>query len=324
MRLARNLRWQETFSIIAPQIRADGVHVWPFDPSFPIAVTFQVFGERQPVRLNRHDYFEIAYVMAGEITCQVAERGFTAREGELIIIGSSLYHRMSRHSRSCPKIATLFFMPEATCESGTNSDLVEILLPFYLQEAGFPYVVRANKGIPAEVFRLIQLIHNALPIATSLARLSARTYLRMILVLLANHYSSYIGSRRYDDDKKQAGGRIAPLFKFLETHYNQAISVEDASELLEISKPHFMRLFKQVTGQPFICYLNHFRIAKAQALLTSSDKPIAQLSQEVGFCDQSYFGSVFRKTVRMTPLAYRQRFRSSTVNPHMHETLQIP
>ena len=120
MRLARTLRWQNTHTIIPPQIRADGVHVWPFDPSLPVAVTFQVFGEGQPVRMNRHDYFEIAYVLSGEISCQVAGRSFRCKEGELIVIGSSLYHRMWRHTRAHPRIATIFFMPEVICEAGSE------------------------------------------------------------------------------------------------------------------------------------------------------------------------------------------------------------
>jgi len=324
MRLAAKLRWQNTHTVIAPQIRADGVHIWPFDPSLPIAVTFQVFGEGQPVRMNRHDYFEIAYVLNGEVSCQVADRSFRCKEGELIVIGSSLYHRMWRHTRSHPRIATIFFMPEVICEAGTNGEQAEFLLPFYMQEAKFPHIVPARTGIPAEVYRLIQRIHAALPVQTSLARLSVRTYLKMILILLVNHYSPYLGTRQLGNRKQQAGRRIAPLFEFLEVHYNQALSVEDAAARLEISKPHFMRLFKQVTGQSFISYLNHFRIAKAQALLATSDKPIAQLCQDVGFCDQSYFGSVFRKTVSMTPLEYRRRFGSSMADTHIHNTVQNP
>jgi len=322
MRLAANLQWHNTNAIIAPQIRADGVHVWPFDPSLPVAVTFQVFGEGQPIRMNRHDYFEIAYVLSGEISCQAGERSFRCKEGELIVIGSSLYHRMWRHTRAHPRIATLFFMPEALCEARSNGEQAEFLLPFYLQEAKFPHVIRARTGIPAEVFGLIQRIHTTLPAQTSLARLSVRTYLKMILILLVNHYSPYLGPRQVGDRKQQADRRIAPLFEFLEMHYHEALTVEDAAAVLEISKPHFMRLFKQVTGQSFISYLNHFRIAKAQALLATTQEPIAQLCQEVGFCDQSYFGSVFRKTVRTTPLEYRRRFGSSTADTHIQRTVQ--
>jgi AraC-like DNA-binding protein len=69
-----------------------------------------------------------------------------------------------------------------------------------------------------------------------------------------------------------------------------------------------MYFFKRVTGQSFLAYLNRFRIAKAQSLLASTDSPISAVSQQIGFCDQSHFGVVFRKLVGMTPLAYRRRF----------------
>jgi AraC-like DNA-binding protein len=69
-----------------------------------------------------------------------------------------------------------------------------------------------------------------------------------------------------------------------------------------------MRFFKQVTGQSFINYLTHFRVAKAEELLAHTDCAIAEVSQAVGFCDQSYFSLVFRKLTQMTPLQYKKRF----------------
>jgi len=76
---------------------------------------------------------------------------------------------------------------------------------------------------------------------------------------------------------------------------------------VNMSPSHFRRAFKQVTGQSFVLYLNHFRIAKAQELLVSTDKSIAEVGMEVGFCDQSYFGLIFRRCTQMTPHFYRNR-----------------
>ena len=39
-------------------------------------------------------------------------------------------------------------------------------------------------------------------------------------------------------------------------------------------------------------------------LLASTNKPIADIAQEMGFCDQSYFSAVFHKLAGMTPAAY--------------------
>ena len=51
---------------------------------------------------------------------------------------------------------------------------------------------------------------------------------------------------------------------------------------------YFMRFFKRVTGLSFMEYLNHYRIERAQTLLANTDDSMASISQEMGFCDQSY------------------------------------
>jgi hypothetical protein len=75
-----------------------------------------------------------------------------------------------------------------------------------------------------------------------------------------------------------------------------------------MSKSHFMRFFKNVTGQGFVTYRHHLRIVRAESLLATTDMSIAELCQQVGYCDQSYFGVVFRKLAHMTPRQYRRQF----------------
>ena len=77
-----------------------------------------------------------------------------------------------------------------------------------------------------------------------------------------------------------------------------------------MSESYFMSFFKRVTGLSFVKYLNHYRIERAQVLLASTDESMAAISQELGFCDQSYFGMVFRRFVGMTPAEYRRYSRN--------------
>jgi AraC-like DNA-binding protein len=148
-----------------------------------------------------------------------------------------------------------------------------------------------------------------MPATSTRARLTIKTYLKMILILLVNHYADRQGTVETFDRKQRAIEQLVPLFDFLEANYNEPVSVATAAEVLHLSESHFMRLFKQVTGQSFVNYLNHFRVAKAEHLLATTDLSVAEVSQAVGFCDQSYFGLVFRSLIQMTPLQYKRQCR---------------
>jgi AraC-like DNA-binding protein len=155
---------------------------------------------------------------------------------------------------------------------------------------------------------LIQRIKAELPASANRARLAVKTYLKMILMLLVNHYTDYLGTHETFNRKQAAIQRLRPVFDYLEEHYDEPIRVEEAARICATSNSHFMYFFKRVTGQSFLTYLNHFRIAKAQSLLTLTDQSISEISQAIGFCDQSHFGVAFRKLVGMTPLSYRRSF----------------
>jgi len=107
--------------------------------------------------------------------------------------------------------------------------------------------------------------------------------------------------------------RLRPLFRYLGENCGDAIQVREAARICGMSESHFMSLFKRVTGLSFVTYFNHFRIERAQALLARTEESMASISQQVGFCDQSYFGTVFRRIVGMTPASYRRRVRNNTL-----------
>jgi AraC-like DNA-binding protein len=85
-----------------------------------------------------------------------------------------------------------------------------------------------------------------------------------------------------------------------------------------MSETHFMSAFKHVTGVSFMKYLNQCRIQRAQDLLVRTDRSIADISLDIGYCDQSYFSAVFRKLAGTTPAAYRRRNRRQQALEEMH------
>src|SRR5665213_3464562 len=184
---------KDQFSLVEPQINAEGVHVWPFDVSCPVDVLFLTEDGRHHVRMNRHGYFEVLYLCSGSANCYIQDRVLPFGEGDLAIVGSTLYHRIESQSSSPVTIAALFFEPDLIrCDGG--SDSAEYMTPFFLQDSEFPHIVSANTGVPRQVLEMMLHIRSELPASSPRARLAVKTYLKMLLFLLVNQYASYAGT----------------------------------------------------------------------------------------------------------------------------------
>jgi AraC-like DNA-binding protein len=197
-------------------------------------------------------------------------------------------------------------MPDVLRADQVTGEHELYLSSFLLQREGFPHVIAAETGVPDQVLCLMRQIRPLLPASTTEVQLVVRTYLEMIMVLLMNHDKDQIAFASPLDRNYKNLERMRPLFDFIEENYAKPIDLATASSTVAMSKPHFMRSFKRATGQSFDTYLNRFRIAKAQGLLAKTDLPISTVGQEVGFADQSYFGLVFRRLVKISPREYRR------------------
>ena len=94
---------------------------------------------------------------------------------------------------------------------------------------------------------------------------------------------------------------------FVEKNYmNCDISLNNVAEYIGLSPTYFSTIFKQELGINFIDYLTKTRINEAKILLRSTDKRISDIAMEVGYRDQHYFSSSFKKYQGDTPKAYRE------------------
>jgi AraC-like DNA-binding protein/mannose-6-phosphate isomerase-like protein (cupin superfamily) len=311
MRIPKAFR-EDHYRTIDPQINAKGIHQWPFDPCFPVDVRFLTNGRNPNVRMNRHEYFEVLYLVSGSATLRIQDRSLPFSTGDVSIVGSTLYHRVEPTSDCRFTVAALFFLPEVIRSEGA-SDSSAYLIPFLLQDARFPHIIPARTGTPEEILGLMQKIRAELPASTQMARLAAKTYLKLLLLLLVQRYSSYAGTIRTFEQQQRALARLQPLFAYVEDHFSELIRLERVCRISGMSISHFISFFKNATGQSFLSYLNHYRIERAQQLLATTEKSVTVIGQETGFCDQSYFGMVFRRLVGMTPSAYRRQVQGDEV-----------
>ncbi|MEK6796758.1 MAG: AraC family transcriptional regulator [Spirochaetota bacterium] len=105
---------------------------------------------------------------------------------------------------------------------------------------------------------------------------------------------------RYDID-------IAKMKQYIDDHIGSAISLGDLAELIGCSPSQAVRRFKKDAGMTPYGYVLHRRIEMAKFYLKDTTIPIGRIANTLGFDDEHYFSSFFRKRTGRTPSSVRMR-----------------
>jgi AraC-like DNA-binding protein len=301
------MKWEHVDSLVDRRIDTERTHVWPFKGAFPVDVRFLILDRRREVPLHRPDHLEVVVFESGELGYEVENSTCTLSKNDIIIVGSHIHHRCLpfRSPQRMPRTIVLSFLPQTVHSGIPMNDDLQYLMPFNLTVPSVSNVIRANSGVSREIRELIDKIFCELPGDTERSRLTIRTYLKVVLLILSNYCADHATGRVAFNRQRDAAARLAPAFEHLQLHYDEPIRVAEVARLCAASTCRFMNLFKEVTGQSFVVYLNRFRVDKAKDLLANTNKTISEIGLETGFCNQSYFGVVFRRTTGETPLEFR-------------------
>ncbi len=99
---------------------------------------------------------------------------------------------------------------------------------------------------------------------------------------------------------------IYKAVEYINKNYMKKITLEDVASYVHLSPTYFSKLFKDETKYNFNTYLNNVRIEMGKKLLLDESIPIVDISNLIGFEDQSYFSKVFKKLTGVTPGKYRK------------------
>ena len=102
--------------------------------------------------------------------------------------------------------------------------------------------------------------------------------------------------------------KIKIIYEFIQENYQNRISLDQISKLVNMSPVSFNRFIKKRTGKTFIEYVNDTRIGYAARWLIEKDLSIAEIAFKCGFNNIANFNRVFKKSKNCTPSQYREEF----------------
>lgn len=91
------------------------------------------------------------------------------------------------------------------------------------------------------------------------------------------------------------------------TYGSSELSVEYLARKVFLTPNYLSNVFKKETGTSINKYVTGYRMDRAKELLINTNIKVVDLSIQVGYTNQSYFCSIFKKYFGVTPAKFRER-----------------
>jgi len=132
--------------------------------------------------------------------------------------------------------------------------------------------------------------------------LHAANQLRQLLSYLAllTSRSTRQGEHPLDLDK---------IHGLMQEHLHQELDLNTLAFAAGLSKFHFSKKYKLLTGHSPIQHFIHLKMEQACYLLDISEQPVGVISRQLGYDDSHYFSRLFKKVIGVSPSEYRDSKR---------------
>lgn len=121
-------------------------------------------------------------------------------------------------------------------------------------------------------------------------------------------WANYLLARSFTYEKEIAktSTLIERINAYIHEHYQSDIGRNELATVFYLAPEYLAKLYYKKTGKYLNDYIREYRIEKAKWLLRNKDLRVSDIAQEVGIDNYSYFSTLFKKYVGVSPSEYRQ------------------
>ena len=116
----------------------------------------------------------------------------------------------------------------------------------------------------------------------------------------------YIKSTLIEQDMDDIVNRIQ---LYLQQNFKENCTLTQIAAQVNMNPSYFSRIFSKKTGKSFISYLTDIRIEHAKKLLSTSNTPISNISEQSGYNNQYYFSNAFKRLTGLSPIEWRRQHK---------------
>jgi len=107
-------------------------------------------------------------------------------------------------------------------------------------------------------------------------------------------------------DKSKSDILVEKFLTLVKENFKRHRNVEFYADKLCLTPKYLSKVIKQNSNKTAADWIEDHLILEVKALLKSTDKTISQISDELNFPSQSFFGKYFKRRTGLPPKVYRK------------------
>ena len=161
-----------------------------------------------------------------------------------------------------------------------------------------------GKIVPLMQHTVQQLVQN--PFQGSVRRLYIEAKVLELLSIQLASFEKLMGGCHCGQTSEPDQEKLYHAKKLLEERLHNPPTIYELSHLVSLNEFKLKKGFKALFGNTIFGYLTDYRLGFARQYLLETDKPIADISDMIGYSQQQHFSTAFKRKYGITPRDLRR------------------
>lgn len=265
--------------------------------------SFEVFHYREPrpsgVEVHHHDFYEIYYLLDGQVDYWVDGKLLHMQPGDLLLINPQELHRplVGAEKNTYERIVLWInreFLENAASENG------ELVRCFNSGNPNHSNLIRpAASERSALTVRMSELVREFY--GREYGSHPAAYGLFLQLMVQINRMAQR--TQKQQGETGQLSALVQKTLQYIAEHLAEPITLDSLADLFYVSKYHLSHTFTKETGISIYRYILLRRLLMARQQLLAGE-PAGQVSRNCGFSDYTSFYRAFKSEYGISPGAF--------------------
>lgn len=259
------------------------------------------------VRLHHHDFYELYYLISGDVRYYIEGEIYSLKPGDLVLINTTELHQAKIETDTEDYERIVLWIDRHYLQE-LSSDACDMTRCF--EAKGKRHILKLDLDIQRDIRNILSKILDLDRYGGSGRKLLSNAYMMELMVKINDLAEERV--QIFDEETKKSA-LIDEMIDFIEDNLDDDLTIDALAERFYMSKFHLSREFKRYTNTSIHKYIRLKRLILAKKHILKNEA-ITEVYLKCGFGDYSNFFRAFKQEYGLTPKEFYKRMQNAAAN----------